>query len=223
MESAAAAAPKYQLRRYYCTDPVNASCWKGFISSAGFTRHREAAHKHQRKPSCPCQHKPKPREVGTSGLEGSECSDDDPPQEGITNILYLCILLIDQCPLIGTPVDVNGADLPEGSPPPHPKPRAESQWHPFQSRAHFELADFIFFWNEMPGTQINDLMHIWAAIPGHEGPSPKHDAVYNSIDAISDQDAPWQSFAMQHVEADTISSNDETIPTWKHGRHEVWF
>ena len=80
--------------------------------------------------------------------------------------------------LLGTPVDSNGDDLPshsEGGPaatPQLPSNDGKSQWHPFESRAHFELADFIFHQNEMPGAQIDELMHIWASMPGHQAPPP---------------------------------------------------
>lgn len=43
---------KFQPRRYYCIDPVNSDCRKGFISAAGMTRHQNAVHKHYaRRPS----------------------------------------------------------------------------------------------------------------------------------------------------------------------------
>lgn len=40
----------------------------------------------------------------------------------------------------------------------------------------------------MSGSHIGDLVHIWAVIPGHEGPSPfaNHNNLYNLIDAISE-------------------------------------
>jgi len=55
--------------------------------------------------------------------------------------------------LLGTPVDSNGDDLPSHSgdaPAATQLPNdGKSQWHPFESQAHFELADFIFHQNEM--------------------------------------------------------------------------
>ncbi|KIK16545.1 hypothetical protein PISMIDRAFT_42383, partial [Pisolithus microcarpus 441] len=86
---------------------------------------------------------------------------------------------------------------------------------------HFELADFIFHQNEMPGTQIDELMHIWASMPGHAGipPYANHEHLYKTIDAISEGDAPWTSFSMESVEA-----GDSSGPSWKHsGTYEVVF
>jgi len=78
--------------------------------------------------------------------------------------------------LLGTPVDSNGDDLPSHSgdaPAATQLPNdGKSQWYPFESQANFELADFIFHQNEMPGAQIDELMHIWASMPGHQGPPP---------------------------------------------------
>ena len=46
----------YWPQRYYCTDPVNPDCQKGFISSAGLAHHHDAVHKHHYVPSHPQQH-----------------------------------------------------------------------------------------------------------------------------------------------------------------------
>ncbi|KAI6094812.1 hypothetical protein F5141DRAFT_1191608 [Pisolithus sp. B1] len=122
----------------------------------------------------------------------------------------------------GTPVDLNGDDLPEGALPPKPNTPSKRAWHPFESRAHFELADFIFCQNEMPGAQIDELMHIWASMPGQAGTPPytNHEHLYSTIDAISEGDAPWTSFSMESVEAGSLAGG----PSWKHsGTYEVVF
>ncbi|KAI6102381.1 hypothetical protein EDD16DRAFT_1696647 [Pisolithus croceorrhizus] len=110
----------------------------------------------------------------------------------------------------GTPVDLNGDDLPEGVSPPKPN-----------TSTHFELADFIFHQNEMPGAQIDELMHIWASMPGQAGTPPyaNHEHLYSTIDAISEGDAPWTSFSMESVEAGGSGG-----PSWKHSStYEVVF
>ncbi|KAI6162860.1 hypothetical protein EDD17DRAFT_1776420 [Pisolithus thermaeus] len=124
----------------------------------------------------------------------------------------------------GTPVDLNGDDLPEGASPPKPNTSSKRAWHPFESRAHFELADFIFHQNEMPGAQIDELMHIWASMPGQAGTPPyaNHEHSYSTIDAVSEGDAAWTSFTLESVEAGGSGG-----PSWKHsvfgekGQH-VW-
>ncbi|KAI5987164.1 hypothetical protein EDC04DRAFT_2873452 [Pisolithus marmoratus] len=123
--------------------------------------------------------------------------------------------------LDGTPVDSSGDDLPESAPAPQPNPQNKRPWHPFESQAHFELADFIFCQNEMPGAQIDELMHIWASMPGHAGTPPfsNHEHLFSSIDAISEGDVPCTSLSMESAEADTSS----VIPSWKKATYEVVF
>ncbi|KAI6038103.1 hypothetical protein EDC04DRAFT_2868504 [Pisolithus marmoratus] len=184
---------KYQPRRYYCTDTVNSDCQKGFISAAGLNHHYNAVHKHHNtRPSCPQQHPWKP-----TGQHDGSGDDNIEPQGGI-----LC-----------TPVDLNGDDLPGGASPPEPNTPSKRAWHPFESRAHFELADFIFHQNEVPGVQIDELMHTWASMPGQAGTPPyaNHEHLYSTIDAISEGDAPWTSFSMESVEAGGSGG-----PSWKH-------
>ena len=65
--------------------------------------------------------------------------------------------------LLGRPCDVDGDDLPEGSPPPPPTERAKDDYYPYQSRADFELADFLFRKDQMSGKKVSELMDIWAA------------------------------------------------------------
>jgi hypothetical protein len=127
--------------------------------------------------------------------------------------------------MIGTPVDPKGDSfLPENAPPPQPIPN-ENQWHPFESRSHFELANFIFHRNKMPGEQIDELMHIWASMPKHKGPPPfsNHEDLYGSIDDISEGDAPWTSLSMESAEAATLPANDPSVPSWKRATYEVVF
>jgi len=117
--------------------------------------------------------------------------------------------------LLGTPIDPKGGNfLPENVPPPQFAPQNKNPWHPFESRPHFELADFIFHQNKMPGEQINELMHIWASMSKHNDPPPffGSEDVYGSIDAVSEGDAPWTSLLMESAEA-TTSTDD---PHCKH-------
>ncbi|KAI6162888.1 hypothetical protein EDD17DRAFT_1776423 [Pisolithus thermaeus] len=191
---------KYQPQRYYCTDTVNSDCQKGFISAAGLNHHYNALHKHHTtRPSHHHQHPWQP----TGQHEGS--GDDNIEPQGAYYVKHPV--------LDGTPVDLNGDDLPEGASSPKPNTSSKRAWHPFESRAHFELADFIFHQNEMPGAQIDELMHIWASMPGQAGTPPyaNHEHLYSTIDAISEGDAPWTSFSMESVEAGGSGG-----PSWKH-------
>jgi len=69
MESTSAttgSSKSYKPQRYYCSDPVNPDCRKGFISTAGLIRHCNAVHKHHKTFCCPQQHQPK----AASGSKG---------------------------------------------------------------------------------------------------------------------------------------------------------
>ena len=41
------------VRKYYCSNPINDACRKGFVNTSGYTRHRNVVHsapKHLRRP-----------------------------------------------------------------------------------------------------------------------------------------------------------------------------
>ncbi|KAG1837870.1 hypothetical protein C8R48DRAFT_622582, partial [Suillus tomentosus] len=126
----------------------------------------------------------------------------------------------------GTPCDMDGNDLNGSQPLPHEKPK--SPWHPFANRGHFSLADFVFRHNEMPGTQFDELMHIWAEVNGSEGGSGKPPPyankkdLYDTIDAIDQGDVPWQSFTVQHDDVNSLTG-DPSAPQWKLAEYDVWF
>jgi len=78
----------------------------------------------------------------------------------------------------------------------------------------------------MPDAQIDELMHIWASMPGHHDGTPpfsNHEHLYNSIDAISEGDAPWTSLSMESAEAGTLPADDSSVPSWKRATYEVVF
>ena len=68
---------------------------------------------------------------------------------------------IDKYHFSGRPCDAQGAFLPEGAPSPIQE-KAANDWLPFESRMEFELADFLYTRSQMPGTQIDILLDIWA-------------------------------------------------------------
>lgn len=114
-----------------------------------------------------------------------------------------------------------GYDLPEDSPPPEKSTaNPTNPWEPFTSRAHFELADFIFTQNRMSEKQTDDLMHIWAAMPGQKGPPPfrNHSDLHHTIDAIPEGGPPWQCLSLKHEDVDA-----ENVPPWKKATYEVLF
>ncbi|THH16005.1 hypothetical protein EW146_g4567 [Bondarzewia mesenterica] len=124
--------------------------------------------------------------------------------------------------LDGVPVDEQGNDLPPGAPPaPYADNTDAVNWAPFGNHAQFELADFLFRQNQMPATNIDTLLNLWAASQ-HEGEEPpfmSHTDVYSHIDSIHHGDIPWESFSIQY----SGGLPDSEIPTWMRSEYHVWF
>jgi hypothetical protein len=121
----------------------------------------------------------------------------------------------------GLPCDIDGEFLPEGAPPPPRDDPPPNDFSPFENRIAFELADLLFRREQMPANNINDLLQLWAAAspPDQDPPFSNKDVMYDTIDDISEGDAPWQHF--------TVSYNGEipegdTTP-WKHAAFDIWF
>jgi hypothetical protein len=94
-------------------------------------------------------------------------------------------------------------------------------WHPFESHAKYELANFLYCKNQMSGANINDLMEIWSAMHPQEGsPFSSHQDLYERIDSIEDGDVSWQSITIKHPNA---SQNTSNIPAWQLQDYDVWF
>ena len=225
--SAAGASKPYKPRKYYCSDPVNADCRKGFISSAGLTRHRNAVHKHLKTFCRPQQHQLKTadRNKGEENVEAQGGYYTKHPVLDGGWLYFFKLFQLTYFLMIGMPVDPkDNTFLPENAPPPQIS-QDKTPWHPFESQSHFELADFIFRQNKMPGEQIDELMHIWASMPKHNGPPPfaNNEDVYGTIDAISEGDAPWTSLLMESTEAATLPADDPSVPRWKRATYEVVF
>jgi hypothetical protein len=116
-----------------------------------------------------------------------------------------------------------------------PPPSAQaSPWSPFENRAHFELAEFLYKQNQMSAGNIDKLMEIWASLhPNDGGPFDSHNGLYKKIDSIEDGDDPWDSFTIYHPDyqpevddtsaTSTSSSDSDDLPAWKRKGYDVWF
>lgn len=99
-------------------------------------------------------------------------------------------------------------------------------WFPFDNRVQFEFADLIYRRNQMPQTQITDLLEIWAAsmMLAHDGLSESDSPFANakdmlaSVDSIQVGDAPWQSFACM-----PSANLPDNAPEWMSKEYEVWY
>jgi hypothetical protein len=87
------------------------------------------------------------------------------------------------------------------------------------------LAHFLFKRNQMPGTNIDELMQIWAIIDsngdGDDPPFADHEDLYDTIDATTQGDVPWQSFSVTYT--GELPEGGNTIPPWMLASYDVWF
>lgn len=119
----------------------------------------------------------------------------------------------------GTPCDPFGQDVPPQSEPLPLDHLAQDDWAPYESRAQFELAEFLYQKVQMSASKIDCLMQILAALYGdREPPWGSHDALYTSIDAIPYGDCPWQSFAVRYS-----GVLPEDPPSWMLADYDVWY
>ena len=118
------------------------------------------------------------------------------------------------------PCDVNGEFLPEGAPPPPWDHLLPADFSPFENRTAFELADLLFRREQMSAGNINDLLQIWAStLPDQDPPFNGKQDMYDTIDRITEGDAPWQTF---NVSFNGEIPEGDTTP-WKHAKYNVWF
>jgi hypothetical protein len=95
-----------------------------------------------------------------------------------------------------------------------------NDFHPFQSRPQFEMAELLYVKDEMAAGTIDDLFRIitdW--YNGQPPPADDHKEMYAMIDAINDGNVPWDSFTICYNET---ARNDDT-PPWMTEDFEVWF
>jgi Plavaka transposase len=102
--------------------------------------------------------------------------------------------------------------------------QAKDDYYPYNSRADFELADFLFRKEQMSGKKIGELMDIWAAYQQNRGeeldpPFSGAKDLYDTIDATEVGDVPWQAFSVQ-FDGEIPAEN---TPTWMTASYEVWF
>ena len=127
---------------------------------------------------------------------------------------------------LGTPCNVDGQNLPSHtnttSVPSSAADHTDESWHPIQSHAQFELADFLFHCDEMPGGRIDELMDVLAALD-EKGTPPfaNHEELYGLIDDISPGEK-WECISIQHADVESFADGDFSVPTWKQGTYDMW-
>ncbi|CDO72713.1 hypothetical protein BN946_scf184985.g133 [Trametes cinnabarina] len=100
----------------------------------------------------------------------------------------------------GRPWNKDGNILPAGSPPTPAPPRAQDDYYPFDSRLQYETGKFLYRRTEMAGTNIDNLMDLWAcSLPeGQDPPFANHEHLYATLDAIPLGDVTWEGFSVTY-------------------------
>ena len=126
---------------------------------------------------------------------------------------------------VGQPCDEDGYDLAPGTPPPPFPERQRDDYWPYDSEAHFELADFLYRKEQMSANKIDELMEIWAGQQlgefDDDNPSPPFANardLYDVIDATELGDVPWQAFSVTYN-----GDAPDNAPGWMSKPYEVWF
>ncbi|KAJ7159107.1 hypothetical protein C8R43DRAFT_1124740 [Mycena crocata] len=208
----------FKAASYACPEP---GCKKLCISTWGLRQHQDAAHPrlpqqsasaaaapylandadrldnhaHSPSPSPPPSPPPSPR-------------NSPPPAETVPPSRK------------GTPCDRDGYDLPSDSPPPPWDERDPDDYSPFDSRAQFEFAEFLFTHEEMAQSRVDRLSQLLAALyEGTDPPFADHKDLFSAIDAIQQGDVPWESFSVTY----SGPLPEGEVPEWMTQKYEVWY
>jgi hypothetical protein len=130
-------------------------------------------------------------------------------------------VITERHPLLdGAPCDIEGFDIPPGALPAPIDERRPDDYSPFNNRAEFEFAEFLYAKDEMSAAKINQLMDILARLyPDQDPPFANHKELYSIIDQISHGDVPWDSFSVSY----NGQIPDSEPPPWMTQKYEVWF
>ncbi|KAI0666050.1 hypothetical protein C8Q78DRAFT_1072573 [Trametes maxima] len=130
---------------------------------------------------------------------------------------------VDYHPLMNArPCTVDGNDLLPGTSPPLRTDAVFGDWSPFATRVEFELAEFLFKQEQMPQSNINVLLDLWAAdVMRYSGRPPFADYadLYRTIDAIKVGEVPWQCVRVSY----NGPRPEREVPSWMDQIYEVWF
>ncbi|KAJ7815221.1 hypothetical protein B0H13DRAFT_1924296 [Mycena leptocephala] len=204
-----AARRTFTAASYPCPEP---GCTKLCKTPGGLKQHRDSAHLRLPQQTAPVaatpallnndddrpdNHSPSPaasppRSPAPSPRNSPPPAETIPPNRRGTTTTYHSLL-------DGTPCDRDGYDLPAGSLPPPWEERAADDYSPFDGRAEFEFAEFLFTHEEMAQARVDRLAQLLAALyPGQDPPFSDHTDLYSTIDAIQQGDVPWESFSVQY-------------------------
>nr|GAT55365.1 predicted protein [Mycena chlorophos] len=197
----------FKKRNIPCLHP---GCEMLFESFGGRTKHTNSAHPPQpqtRSPSINSNPDDPPTSPSSQGMPRMSPPGSPPPNE-------------DRLVGKGTPCDRDGFDLEPGTEPEPWDERDPDDYTPFEDRASFAFADFLYTRVQMSGENISQLMQLLAALyPRDDPPFADEKQLYATVDAIPFGDIPWQSFSVQY----TGPLPEGEVPTWMTEKYQVWF
>ncbi|KAG1849082.1 hypothetical protein C8R48DRAFT_750295 [Suillus tomentosus] len=124
--------------------------------------------------------------------------------------------------LTGLKCDPNGSFIDQDAPPLPHMDASLTDWMPYNDKAEFETAEFLFMCNQMSAKQIDTLLDLWAAtLIKHNDAPPfaNHKDMYATIDATPLSDTPWKSFTMSYNGV----RPEQDVPPWMDGQYDVWY
>ncbi|KAJ7650467.1 hypothetical protein FB45DRAFT_859230 [Roridomyces roridus] len=215
-----------QRRRFTPASFKCTVCGKSCRSAGGLTQHRNAAHPEPpRLPDVtngqPADNSDEPDLSPPPTRSPSPDIPQSPPPEPTVPPAQRGTVIERHPILDGTPCDHDGYDLPAGAPPPPWDERAPDDFSPFESRAEFELAEFLYTKEEMSTKSVDRLAQLLAALyPDRDPPFADYKDLYATIDAIQQGDIPWESFSVQYT--GPLPENGPA-PVWMTETFEVWY
>ena len=111
---------------------------------------------------------------------------------------------------------------PAALPPPRRPHSDPEDWAPYDDRVHFETAEFLYSRNQMPASQINILLELWASTlfkHGEDAPFKNCNDVYDTIDSTPLGDVPWESVTLKYIGEQPQSD----VPDWMVAGYDIWF
>ncbi|PPQ95887.1 hypothetical protein CVT25_000389 [Psilocybe cyanescens] len=130
---------------------------------------------------------------------------------------HTCILIYP----LGLPCDKDGNTLPLGTLPTPCSAKNPYDWSPFEDESQFHLGNFLYCKVEMSTGNINELMDIWSLSKDDKEayyPFDSHMHMYETINSITNGDAPWRSFTASY--SGEIGPNP---PSWQLADYMVWY
>ncbi|KAG1790331.1 uncharacterized protein HD556DRAFT_1446269 [Suillus plorans] len=118
--------PTYRSCKFFCTNPINAQCRKGFLTCAGLANHRNAVHTNlvPFPPHIP-QYQPQTMEHHHfNNNVGQQPDTDVDSRSDSNNAPPLGAYFVWHSVIDGTPCDMDSNDLDRSQPLPHKKPKS---------------------------------------------------------------------------------------------------